>query len=247
MVRAAQRELRGVEVGDPGVVLADAGYWHQRQIETVVSDGIQVLISPDSSLRRGPRPGWTGGLYDVMRWVLATPDGRALYRRRQVTIEPVFGQLKSKPPDQTLPTPRPSRLPVGMAAHRGDPQPAQAPPPPAHRRPGLGKRRRAAAPPAPKPRSQTPSAGTGQAVFPDLPRQPQAKALASGRMQCVLSCAPSCETQRPRQGIRRPLAAESVLAQVRGAAARPPSRKAARRRCAVAARSAPRPAARALL
>ena len=94
MVRAAQRELRGVELGDPGVVLADAGYWHQRQIETVVSDGIQVLVSPDSRLRRGARPGWTGGLYDFMRRVLATPNGRALYGRRQATIEPVFGQLK---------------------------------------------------------------------------------------------------------------------------------------------------------
>jgi Transposase DDE domain len=94
MVRATQRELRGVELGDPEVVLADAGYWHQRQIETVVRDGIDVLVSPDSSLRRGARPGWTGGLYDAMRRVLATPDGRALYRRRQATIEPVFGQLK---------------------------------------------------------------------------------------------------------------------------------------------------------
>src|SRR3712207_9222141 len=94
MVRAAQRELRSVELGDPDVVLADAGYWHQRQIETVVSDGIQVLVSPDSSLRRGARPGWTGGLYDFMRRVLATPEGRALYRKRQATIEPVFGQLE---------------------------------------------------------------------------------------------------------------------------------------------------------
>jgi hypothetical protein len=94
MVRAAQGELRRVGVGDPDVVLADAGYWHQRQIEAVVGDGIRVLVSPDSSLRRGPRPGWTGGLYDFMRRVLATPDGRALYRRRQATIEPVFGQLK---------------------------------------------------------------------------------------------------------------------------------------------------------
>jgi transposase len=94
MVRAAQRELRAVELGDPRVVLADAGYWHQRQIQTVVSDGIQVLVSPDSSLRRGARPGWTGGLYDFMRRVLATPHGRALYRQRQATIEPVFGQLK---------------------------------------------------------------------------------------------------------------------------------------------------------
>ena len=94
MVRAAQRELRRVEIDDPSVVLADAGYWHHRQIETVVSHGIQVLVSPDSSLRRGPRPGWTGGLYDFMRRVLSTPGGRALYRRRQATIEPVFGQLK---------------------------------------------------------------------------------------------------------------------------------------------------------
>jgi transposase len=94
MVRATQRELRGVELGDPGVVLADAGYWHQRQIETVASEGIQVLVSPDSGLRESPRPGWTGGLYDAMRHALATPDGRALYRRRQATIEPVFGQLK---------------------------------------------------------------------------------------------------------------------------------------------------------
>jgi transposase len=94
MVRAAQRELGGVELGNPRVVLADAGYWHQRQIETVARAGIQVLVSPDSSLRRGARPGWTGGLYDAMRSMLATPEGRALYRQRQATIEPVFGQLK---------------------------------------------------------------------------------------------------------------------------------------------------------
>jgi Transposase DDE domain len=34
------------------------------------------------------------GLYDFMRRVLATPVGRAAYRTRQATIEPVFGQLK---------------------------------------------------------------------------------------------------------------------------------------------------------
>jgi transposase len=94
MVRAVQRELRGVELGDPRVVLADAGYWHQRQMQQIAGEGIQVLVPPDSSLRRGARPGWTGGLYDVMRRVLATPDGHALYRQRQATIEPVFGQLK---------------------------------------------------------------------------------------------------------------------------------------------------------
>ena len=63
-------------------------------VTRVLADGIEVLVSPDSGLRHRPWPGWTGGLYDVMRRVLATPDGRALYRRRQATIEPVFGQLK---------------------------------------------------------------------------------------------------------------------------------------------------------
>jgi hypothetical protein len=29
-----------------------------------------------------------------MRRVLDTPEGRALYRQRQITIEPVFGQIK---------------------------------------------------------------------------------------------------------------------------------------------------------
>jgi hypothetical protein len=94
MVRAAQRELRGVDIGDPVLVVADAGYWHQRQIETIVSDGIEVLVPPDSRLRQGARPGWTGGLYDFMRRVLATDHGGALYAKRQATVEPVFGQLK---------------------------------------------------------------------------------------------------------------------------------------------------------
>jgi transposase len=94
MVRATQRELRAADLGDPAMVVADAGYWHQRRIEAVVSDGIQVLVPPDSGLRNTPRPGWRGGFYDFMRRVLATPHGRATYRTRQVTIEPVFGQLK---------------------------------------------------------------------------------------------------------------------------------------------------------
>jgi hypothetical protein len=46
MVRATQRELGAVAVGEPAVVVADAGYWHQRQIETVASDGIQVPRRP---------------------------------------------------------------------------------------------------------------------------------------------------------------------------------------------------------
>jgi hypothetical protein len=78
----------------PGLVIADAGYWHKRQMENVVCRGIQVLIPPDSGLRKSARPGWDGGLYAFMRRVLATDHGKALYRKRQATVEPVFGQMK---------------------------------------------------------------------------------------------------------------------------------------------------------
>src|SRR3954447_23945880 len=95
MLDAAQRELHAAGVTEtPGVLLADAGYWHQQQMERIVDRGIAVLIPPDASKRRGARPGWDGGLYAFMRRVLATDHGGGLYRQRQPMIEPVFGQTK---------------------------------------------------------------------------------------------------------------------------------------------------------
>jgi transposase len=94
MVGATQRELAKVGAKSPEVVVADAGYWHKRQMENVVCAGIQVLIPPESGLRKSARPGWDGGLYAFMRRVLSTEHGKALYRQRQATIEPVFGQMK---------------------------------------------------------------------------------------------------------------------------------------------------------
>jgi hypothetical protein len=73
MLDAAQRELHAAGVTEtPGVLLADAGYWHQRQMERIVDQGIAVLIPPDASQRKGARPGWDGRLYAFMRRVLAT-------------------------------------------------------------------------------------------------------------------------------------------------------------------------------
>src|SRR5919201_5914662 len=96
MLDAAQRELRAAGVTEtPGVLLADAGYWHQQQMERIVDQGIAVLIPPDAGKRRGARPGWDGGLYAFMRRVLATERGGGLYRQRQPMIEPVFGQTPS--------------------------------------------------------------------------------------------------------------------------------------------------------
>jgi transposase len=94
MVDATERELGRVGAESPEVVVADAGYWHKRQMENVVGRGIQVLIPPDAGLRQGARPGWDGGLYGFMRRVLSTEQGKALYRKRRETVESVFGQMK---------------------------------------------------------------------------------------------------------------------------------------------------------
>lgn len=95
MVGAMQRELQAAGVRDtPEVVVADAGYWHQAQMESIVSQGTQVLIAPDADKRKGPRPGWEHGPYAFMRRVLETELGQAIYRKRQETVEPVFGHTK---------------------------------------------------------------------------------------------------------------------------------------------------------
>jgi transposase len=95
MITAARRELRaaGVESA-PGVVLADAGYWHQVQMQRLLGDGLTLLIPPDAKKRAGTRPGWDGGLYAFMRRVLDTDAGGELYAKRQTMIEPIFADTK---------------------------------------------------------------------------------------------------------------------------------------------------------
>src|SRR3954464_5608977 len=67
MITAAQAELADIGLNAlPEVVLADAGYWHQVQMERLVDRGMQVLIPPDAGKRQGTRPGWDGGLYAFM-------------------------------------------------------------------------------------------------------------------------------------------------------------------------------------
>ena len=95
MLDAAQRELAAAGVDEkPGVLLADAGYWHGEQMQSIVNRGIPVLIPPDTSRQRTTRRNWEGGHYDFMRRVLASEHGGELYRKRQPMIEPVFAQVK---------------------------------------------------------------------------------------------------------------------------------------------------------
>ena len=63
-------------------------------MEKVIDRGMPVIIPPDSNTRQGERPGWNSGLYAFMRRVIRSPNGGAIYRKRQGQIEPVYGDIK---------------------------------------------------------------------------------------------------------------------------------------------------------
>ena len=96
MITAAIAELEQAGVTDrPEVALADAQYWNEQHMDEVIAEKhIQLLVRPDSSGRKAPRPGWTGGRYSWMRTVLSAKHGKGLYRKRMQMIEPVFGHTK---------------------------------------------------------------------------------------------------------------------------------------------------------
>jgi hypothetical protein len=96
MLTAALTELEAAGIDHrPEVVVADAQYWNEQHMDDITAEhGIPVLIPPDSGKRKDERPGWTGGRYAFMRRVLETDYGRETYRKRQTTIEPVFGHTK---------------------------------------------------------------------------------------------------------------------------------------------------------
>jgi hypothetical protein len=62
MICAAREELRRIGVEQPpDIVLADAGYWHQLQMERLLGDGLTVLIPPDAKNASAHGPAGTAG------------------------------------------------------------------------------------------------------------------------------------------------------------------------------------------
>ncbi len=95
MLTATRTELQLAGIQEqPEVLLADAGYWHNEQMDNITASGVRLLCPPEAATRQGTRPGWNGGRYSWMRYVLATELGQQLYKKRKVMIEPVFAQMK---------------------------------------------------------------------------------------------------------------------------------------------------------
>jgi hypothetical protein len=84
----------------PTRVLADAGYWSEANVTGLKAKQLEPLIAP-GKVKHGPAPAPPRGripkglsVRDRMRRTLATKRGHALYARRKVLTEPVFGLIK---------------------------------------------------------------------------------------------------------------------------------------------------------
>ncbi len=98
MVARAVGALREAGVKERiGTVLADGGYWNSPAISDVRGRGIEVLVPTQDRRRTAPRKlaPRQGEEARRIEAVLSTPDGQALYRRRQQIVEPVFAHIKS--------------------------------------------------------------------------------------------------------------------------------------------------------
>jgi transposase len=84
----------------PEVLLADSGYWSIGNL-TTIPDPPELLIAPAKHARQGkprkdggPSASRSTGLRVAMAAKLTSPEGKARYKLRKQTIEPVFGQIK---------------------------------------------------------------------------------------------------------------------------------------------------------
>lgn len=103
---AADLEAIPPELGRPSAVLADSGYDHRGQIEQVEAQTGATVYCPPQASRQAAEGSthqrWRSAARHqvsearaLMQARLETPEGRALYARRQVVSEPAFAALKN--------------------------------------------------------------------------------------------------------------------------------------------------------
>jgi transposase len=107
MIEKAEENIAALEFNDEtiGVVLADAGYCSDTNMENTEPDGPECIIATRKDWKqrqaireaeppRGRIPGKLT-LRQRMQRKLLTKRGRALYKKRGQIVEPVFGQIKT--------------------------------------------------------------------------------------------------------------------------------------------------------
>jgi hypothetical protein len=93
----AVEQIRAVCGQYPEQLLADAGYWASAHVDFCAARGIDPFLVPWRKRPDEPRPNSPPEKSEArvrMARKLATPEGRAVYGRRKVIAEPVFGQIR---------------------------------------------------------------------------------------------------------------------------------------------------------
>ncbi len=102
----ADIEAIPAELDPPETALADNGYANGEEVETLAESGIEVLVATGAEGRRRthdfrPAKAEASAKEPKAEWLrtmaakLESEQGRALYRLRQQTVEPVFGIIKA--------------------------------------------------------------------------------------------------------------------------------------------------------
>ena len=101
MIETTNCNLQALGAGPAGVLLADAGYYSEANIQQATGSGPELLVATRSDRRRRasaapPRGRIPAGLSVRQRMdrKLATKRGQRLYERRRWMVEPVFGDVK---------------------------------------------------------------------------------------------------------------------------------------------------------
>jgi hypothetical protein len=93
-------------VGEVAAALVDSGFYSEAAVETVEADGtttVYAAVDRKSHHRtvedlekccEPPSPGLEAGVMEKMKWRVSTAAGKAIYKLRQQTVEPVFGIIK---------------------------------------------------------------------------------------------------------------------------------------------------------
>ena len=102
----ADIEAIPAELGLPETALADNGYANGKEVESLAEAGVEALVATAAQGRRRthdfrlvkaqappkePKADWL----KAMAAKLESAEGRALYKLRQQTVEPVFGIIKA--------------------------------------------------------------------------------------------------------------------------------------------------------
>jgi len=119
MIEAAEANIGAAGMDEnPDTLIADAGYFSEKNVTEATDAGVDVLIATGrirhdervSATPRGPIPR-DATVKEKMARRLRTKAGRADYARRKAIVEPVFGQMKGPTTRGVPPSARPTGCP----------------------------------------------------------------------------------------------------------------------------------------